>query len=86
MSLIILKKMSFVSIYNSDLWILTGVRLQVRDFLSTNWCSRVRHPHFTGKNGHSRRYSITGFSENAVVAETSHQILEVLSFCDQERV
>ena len=29
----------------------------------------------------------TGFSaENVVVAETSYQMLEVLSFCDQERI
>ena len=34
----------------------------------------------------SRRYSTTSFSENVEVAETSYQMLEVLSFCDQERV
>ena len=34
----------------------------------------------------SRRHSTTSFSENAEVAETSYQKLEVLSFCDQERV
>ena len=77
--------MCFVSIYNSDLWILRRVRLRVRDFLSTNWCSRVRHLHFRGNNGHRRRHSTTGVSENVAVAETSYQLLEVLSFCDQER-
>ena len=30
----------------------------------------------------SRRRSTTSFSENVVVAETSYQMLEVLSFCD----
>ena len=38
-----------------------------------------------GKRG-SRRHSTTRFSENVEVAETSYQMLEVLSFCDQERV
>ena len=34
----------------------------------------------------SRRHSATSFSEKVVVAETSYQMLEVLSFCDRERV
>ena len=38
-----------------------------------------------GKRG-SRRHSTTSFSENVEVAETSYQMLEVLSFCHQERV
>ena len=38
-----------------------------------------------GKRG-SRRHSATSFSENVVVAGKSYQILEVLSFCDWERV
>ena len=33
---------------------------------------------------HSRSFS-TSFSENVVVAETSYQLLQVLSFCDRER-
>ena len=33
----------------------------------------------------SRRHSTTSFNENFVVAEKSYQMLEVLSFCDQER-
>ena len=33
----------------------------------------------------SRRRSTTSFSENVVMAETSYQMLEVLSFCDRER-
>ena len=37
-----------------------------------------------GKCG-SHCHSTTSFSENVVVAETTYQILEVLSFCDQER-
>ena len=40
--------------------------------------------HFGGKLG-SRRHSTPSFSENVVVAETSYQMLEVLSFCDRER-
>ena len=38
-----------------------------------------------GKRG-SRHHPTTSFSENVEVAETSYQMLEVLSFCDQERV
>ena len=38
-----------------------------------------------GKRG-SRYHSTMSFSENVVVAETSCQMLQVLSFCDQERV
>ena len=38
-----------------------------------------------GKRG-SRRHSTTSFSENVKVAETSYQMLEILSFCDGERV
>ena len=33
----------------------------------------------------SSRHSATGFSENAVVAETGYQMLEVLLFCERER-
>ena len=38
-----------------------------------------------GKRG-SRRHSTTSFSDNVKVAETSYQMLEVLSFCDRESV
>ena len=38
-----------------------------------------------GKRG-SRRHSTTSFSENVEVAETSYQMLQVLSFFDRERV
>ena len=38
-----------------------------------------------GKRG-SRRHSARSFSEDVEVAETSYQILDVLSFCDRERV
>ena len=33
----------------------------------------------------SRRHSTTRFSENVVVAKSSHQMLEILSFSDRER-
>ena len=32
-----------------------------------------------------RRRSSPSFSENVVVAETSYQMLEVLSFCDRDK-
>ena len=37
-----------------------------------------------GKLG-SRRHSTTSFSENVIMAETSYEMLKVLSFCDRER-
>ena len=33
----------------------------------------------------SRYHPTSSFSENVIVAETSYQMLEVLSFCDRER-
>lgn len=33
----------------------------------------------------SRRHSFMSFGENVVVAETSHQMIEVLSFCKRQR-
>ena len=33
----------------------------------------------------SRYHPTSRFSENVIVAETSYQMLEVLSFCDLER-
>ena len=39
---------------------------------------------FAGKCS-SRRQSTTSFSENVVVAKTSYQMLEILSFSDRER-
>ena len=39
---------------------------------------------FAGKRG-TRHHSATGFSENVLVAETSYQMLEVLSYCKWER-
>ena len=45
---------------------------------------RTNQCHFGGKcDGH--RHSTTSFSKNVDVAETSYQMLEVLSFCDRER-
>jgi len=45
--------------------------------------ARVNQRHFGGKRD-GRRYSTTGFSEIVVVAETSYQMSEVLSFCDRD--
>ena len=45
----------------------------------------LKVPVLAGKRG-SRRHSTTSLSENVEVAETSNQMLEVLSFCDRERV
>ena len=42
------------------------------------WASVI----LAGKRG-SRRHSTTSFSENVEVAETSYQMLEVLSICDR---
>ena len=48
--------------------------------------ARANQRHFGGKRD-SRRHSTRSFSENVVVAGTSYQVLEVLSFCgDRERV
>ena len=44
----------------------------------------LKVPILAGKRD-SRCHSATSFSENYVVAETSYQMLEVLSFCDWER-
>ena len=41
---------------------------------------RVNQRYFGGKRG---RHSSSGFRENVVVAETSYQRLDVLSFCDR---
>ena len=45
----------------------------------------LKVPILAGKRG-IRRHSTTSFSKNVKVAETSYQMLKVLSFCDQERV
>ena len=57
---------------------------RVRDFLNTEYCSRVNQLILAGKRD-SRRHSTTSFSENVVVAGTSYQMFEVLSFCYRER-
>ena len=41
-------------------------------------------PILAGKRD-SRRHSVMSFSENVVVAETSYQMLEIISFCKRER-
>ena len=53
--------------------------------LNTKKCTRVNQRLF-GEKRDSCRHSTTSFSENVVVAETSYQMLEALSFCDRERV
>ena len=45
----------------------------------------LKVPILAGKRG-SRCHSSTSFSTIVVVAETIYQMLEVLSFCDLERV
>ena len=50
---------------------------RVRDFLNTEYCSRVNQLILAGKRD-SRRHSTTSFSENVVVEGTSYQMLEVL--------
>ena len=77
---------------NRDLQILRRVRLdeynneyEIFSILSR---ARVNQRHsviLAGKRG-SRRHSTTSFSENVEVAGTSYQMLNVLSFCDRERV
>ena len=58
--------------------------LRVRDFLNTTAGARARTSViWAGKFGH-RRHSTTSFSANVVVAKTSQQMLEVLSFFDRE--
>ena len=66
-----------------ELQILRRGRLRVRDFLNTEYSSRVNQRHFGGKK-ESRRHSTTNFSENVVLTETSYKVLEVLSFCGRE--
>ena len=65
---------------NKELYILRRGRLQER--LSS---ARVRtNVILAGKRG-SRRHFTTSFSENVEVAETSYQMLEILSFSDREK-
>ena len=46
---------------------------------------RTREPVIlAGKRG-TRHHSATGFGENVLVAETSYQMSEVLSYCEWER-
>ena len=45
----------------------------------------ANQPPFLRENVGSRRQSTTSFSENVVMAKTSYQMLEVLSFSDWER-
>ena len=55
------------------------------DFFSILSSARARtNVILAGKRG-SRRHSTMSFSENVVLAKTSYQILEVLSFCNRER-
>ena len=45
---------------------------------------RANQPVILAGKCDSHRYSITGFSENIVVAKTSYQMLGILSFSDRE--
>ena len=57
---------------------------RVRDFLSPKQYARTRTSVIlAGKRG-SRRHSTTSFRANVVVEKTTYQMLEVLSFCDQQ--
>ena len=56
----------------------------MRDFLNSKYCSRVRPRQFGGKND-GRRHFTTSFNESVVVAETSYQMLEVVTLCNRER-
>ena len=62
----------------------TRMTTSMRFFLIRNsaraWTSVI----LAGKR-YSCRHSTTSLTENVVMAETSHQMLEVLSFCDWER-
>ena len=54
--------------------------LSVFDF-NRFWREMTAQDLVAGKRG-SRRHSTTSFKENVKVAETTYQMLEVLSFCD----
>ena len=53
--------------------------LEIEPILSS---AHMNQRHF-GEN--SRCHSTTGFRENVLVAESSYQVLEVLSFCERKR-
>ena len=62
-------------------------RLREQDFPNTEYCARARARTtviLAGKCG-SRRQSTTSFGENILVAKTSYQMLEILSFSDRKR-
>ena len=48
-------------------------------------CVRVRTNVILAGKCDSHRHSSTSFSENVVVAKTSYQMLQILSFIDRER-
>ena len=62
-----------------ELYVLRRGRLQERDFPNIMLCARANQRNLAGKYG-SRCQSTTSFSENVVVARTSDQMLEILSF------
>ena len=54
------------------------------EFFSILSSARVRTSVILAGKRCSRRHSTTSLSENVELAETSYQMLEVLSFCDRE--
>jgi len=70
---------------NSDRYILRRGRPQGRDFVNGKKCVAWANIILARKSD-SRGHSTTRFSENVMEAEISYQMLEVLSFCDRERV
>ena len=65
---------------NSKASTTTGTRFFSTLNSSRAWASVI----LAGKRD-SRRHCTTSFRESVVVAEASHQMLEVLSFCNRER-
>ena len=69
-----------------DLWNLRQEQLQVWDFHDTNLSSaREWTIVILAANHDMHHHSSMCFSECVVVAETSYQVLEVLSICYQKR-
>ena len=57
---------------NREVYILGRGRLRVRDFLNTEYCSRVNV--ILAEKRDSRRHSTTSITENVVMTGTSYQM------------
>ena len=72
-----------------DLKILKQEQLRAQDFLIAKYSSRVNQRHFWREKAVAvvilLRVFEDNFEENFELVETSYQMSEVLSFCDQER-